>query len=372
MSVREYCLLSEQGTQILIRSLFLFVITFLIVGCADLGYYWHSAKGHLAIMNKRVPISELITNPEIDNGLRRQLVLVQEIRQFSIDRLALPESGSYTDYAQLDHPYALQNLFAAPEFSTRLLSWCYPVAGCTSYRGFYEQGRLDEFIAELKTDKHDIHVAMIPAYSTLGWFDDPVLSSFIDWPEFRLAGLLFHELTHHRIYIDGDSRFNESLATAVQHAGTRLWLTSRQQDSELESLNRSIAYRQEIVLMIESIRSQLAELYQLEESDEYKRDRKQQLFNSARQQYQEIAGRHDYRDGFEHWFAAELNNAKLASVSTYNVLVPSFISMIEAFDHDFERFFDYVENIGDLDREDRDLCLKEWQSGNATNSTNCG
>lgn len=356
----------------MIRALFLLVITTLIVGCADLGYYWHSTRGHLAIMDKRVPIAELIADAEIDNGLRRQLVLVQEIRQFSINRLALPKSGSYTDYAQLDRPYALQNLFAAPEFSTKLLSWCYPIAGCTSYRGFYEQERLDAFVDELKTENNDIHVAMVPAYSTLGWFDDPVLSSFIDWPEFRLAGLLFHELTHQRIYIDGDSKFNESMATVVQQVGTRLWLASRQQDTELERFNRSIAYRQDVVQMIESIRSQLTELYKLDKSDGFKREQKQKLFQTARQQYQEIAIRHDYRDGFEYWFAAELNNAKLASVSTYNALVPAFISMIEAFNHDFERFFTYAENIGDLDRENRNLCLKEWQYGNAVKNPACG
>ncbi len=364
--------MSEQETQILIRALFLFVITTLITGCADLGYYWHSAKGHLAIMDKRVPIAELITDPEIDNGLRQQLVLVQEIRQFSISRLALPKSGSYTVYAQLDRPYALQNLFAAPEFSTKLLSWCYPIAGCTSYRGFYEQERLDAFVDELKTENNDIHVGLVPAYSTLGWFDDPVLSSFIDWPEFRLAGLLFHELTHQRIYIDGDSKFNESMATAVQQVGTQLWLDSRQQDTELERYNRSIAYRQDVVLMIESTRNQLTELYKMEKSDGFKREQKQKLFQTARQQYQGIATRHDYRDGFEYWFAAELNNAKLASVSTYNALVPAFVSMIESFNYDFDLFFTYVEIIGDLDRENRNLCLKEWQSGNAANNPACG
>lgn len=353
------------------RILFSLTFVALLAGCAELGYYWHSARGHLAIMEKRVPITELLASAKLDQDLRRQLVLVREIRAFSIERLALPKSGSYTDYAQLDRPYALQNLFATPEFSTKLLSWCYPIAGCTSYRGFYQQARLEAFVDELKKENNEFHVTMVPAYSTLGWFDDPVLSSFIDWPEFRLAGLLFHELTHQRIYIDGDTRFNESLATAVQQVGTRLWLNSRQQHDELERFNRSIAYRQDIVLTIESIRNQLAEVYKLDQSDEYKREQKQRLFQSARQQYQDIASRHDYRDGFEYWFTAELNNAKLASVSTYNALVPNFISMIEAFDHDFDRFFDYVDSIGDLHRDKRTRCLEEWQSGNAVKHPAC-
>ena len=353
------------------KRILLLLLLPLLTSCADLGYYWHTATGHMAIMDKRQPIEELLTDPNLDNTLRHRLELVKKIRRFAIDRLALPESGSYTDYAQLDRPYALQNLFAAPEFSTQLLSWCYPFAGCTSYRGFYEQSRLDDFVEDLEDDNNDIHIGRVPAYSTLGWFDDPVLSSFIDWPDHRLAGLLFHELTHQRIYIDDDSKFNESLASAVQQVGIRLWLKSHQQTEALEKFDRSLSYRRDIVLLIESGRNQLANIYESIESDERKRTQKQKVFSSLRQQYEDISLKHDYRDGFANWFAKELNNAKLGAVATYNDLIPAFVAIIGAHDHDFERFFNYTEELGDMDKVARDLCLKNWQTTNALNSAAC-
>ena len=353
------------------RVLLLLLLLPLLTSCANLGYYWHTAKGHMAIMDKRVVINDLLTDPELDPTLKQRLELVKKIRRFAIDRLALPESGSYTVYVQLDRPYALQNLFAAPEFSTRLLSWCYPFAGCTNYRGFYEQQRLDDFVKTLKVDNNDVHIGNVPAYSTLGWFDDPVLSSFIDWPDHRLAGLLFHELTHQRIYIDDDSKFNESLATAVQQAGIRLWLSRHQQTEVLEKFDRSLKYRRDVVLLIESARNQLSELYSSDLSDESKRQGKQETFTRIRQQYQDISIKHNYRDGFARWFKAELNNAKLGSVSTYNALIPAFVSMIEAHDNDFERFFDYAEKIGDMGQEKRDLCLIAWQASDALEDARC-
>lgn len=368
--MREYCLLRLLGTANLKLRIFLLLLP-LLTGCANLGYYWHTAKGHLAIMDKRVDIDDLIQNPETDAKLRQRLELVKEIRQFSIERLALPESDSYTSFAQLDRPYALQNLFAAPEFSTQLVTWCYPFAGCTTYRGFYEQHRLDDFVEGLKIDNHDIHIGRVPAYSTLGWFDDPVLSSFINWPDHRLAGLLFHELTHQKVYVDDDSKFNESLATAVQQVGIRLWLLAHGENDNLDQFNRSLLYRRDVVLLIEDTRDQLSDMYKNEESSESKRLQKQQVLMRLREKYEDVATAHNYRDGFANWFSSELNNAKLASVSTYNALVPAFVKMIEAQDNDFDAFFEYVQTIGDLNKDKRDSCLIAWQAGDATEDARC-
>ncbi len=370
--MREYWLLSLLKTTNLFMRHFLVLIMSLLLGaCTDLGYYWHTAKGHMAIMHKRVAIDDILADPESEKNLQKRLILVKQIRHFAFEQLALPESASYTDYARLDRPYALQNLVAAPEFSTRPVTWCYPFAGCTSYRGFYQQQRLDDFVETLKVDNHDIHISRVPAYSTLGWFDDPILSSFINWPDHRLAGLLFHELTHQRIYLDDDTRFNESLATAVQQAGIRLWLSAREQSAQLARYNRSLRYRRDVVLLIESGRKQLSALYQREQSDEWKRDQKQKIFQAMRKQYEEVSHVHNYRDGFAKWFASDLNNAKLASVSAYNALIPAFISMIEAFDNDFAAFFNYAENIGKLSRDNRGLCLTAWQKTNALDNTDC-
>ena len=352
-------------------TIVILIATVLLSGCSDIGYYWHSSKGHMSIMNKRTDITTLLADPEIDVELRSRLLLVQQIRAFSIEALALPDNGSYTNYAKLDQPYVLKNLFAAPEFSTRLLSWCYPIAGCASYRGYYDEALLAEFVAELKKDNADIHIGEVPAYSTLGWFDDPVLSSFIHWPDYRLAGLLFHELTHQRLYIDNDTKFNESLASAVQQMGTELWLKSRHRTNEIEQYRQSIIYRQAVVKLIEQTRTTLDVLYQSDVAQSKKREMKLQILDTAIDQHTELATALNYKGGFAAWFSRGLNNAKLASISAYSDYVPAFVNIMTAQQGDFEAFFDAVEIIGNLPKAERNTCLNAWRISTVPNKTLC-
>lgn len=343
----------------------------MLCGCADLGYYWHNANGHLSVMNQRVYIDDLLADEQLDAGLRERLVLVEEIRRFAIERLDLPDNGSYRSYVELDRPYVLQNIFAAAEFSTRLYEWCYPVIGCAGYRGYYDETRMLAYVDGLKAEGLEVYIGQVPAYSTLGWFDDPILSSFIDWPDYRLAGLLFHELTHQQVYIEDDTSFNESLASAVQQVGTELWLQSRQQYQQLDRLNAWLDYRDEVIALIEATRAQLATLYAMDIKDAEKRDRKARAFDVARVAHAEIAGRHKIEEGFTRWFSDELNNAKIGSVSAYNALRPAFVNMIRAQDLDFAAFYDYVEALGSLDKPVRDNCLKAWERQAAELGSDC-
>jgi predicted aminopeptidase len=346
-------------------------LLFLLGGCADLGYYWHNASGHLAVMNKRVDIDELLADQQIDSDLRARLVLVREIRRFSIERLALPANDSYHSYVELDRPYVVQNIFAAPEFSTRLHQWCYPIIGCASYRGYYDEARMLAYADKLKAQGLEVHIGQVSAYSTLGWFDDPVLSSFVNWPDYRLAGLLFHELTHQQIYIDDDTTFNESLASAVQQVGTELWLESKQQPEALASLASWQRYRGEVIALIETTRARLTQLYMLELGDTEMRTRKTGLFNAAREQHAAIATRHAVKGGFTRWFAGDLNNAKIGSVAAYNSKTPAFVNMLRAYKLDFAAFYEYVEALGALDKPARDACLQDWDQGQEAASSSC-
>ena len=335
-------------------------IILLLQGCADLGYYWHSARGHMAIMGQRVEIEDMLEDEQLDSNLRERLLLVRQIRQFSIEQLRLPDNDSYLNYVQLDRPYVLQNLFAAPEFSTRLHQWCYPIIGCASYRGYFDEARLQRHVEKLEADQLEVYVGQVSAYSTLGWFDDPVLSSFIDWPEYRLAGLLFHELTHQRVFIDDDTTFNESLATAVQQAGTRLWLKSRQRVDGLEQLQAWLVYREQVIALIGQTRAQLQSTYALEIPDSDKRRRKQEIFDRARREHSEIAQSHEIEAGFTRWFDTDLNNAKIGSVGAYNDWLAAFLAILQAFEADFGAFFAYVDQLGDLEKAMRDRCLAAW------------
>lgn len=343
----------------------------LLTGCADLGYYWHNANGHLAVMNQRVDIDEMLADDQLDDELRKRLQLVQEIRRFSIERLNLPANDSYLSYVELDQPYVVQNIFAAPEFSTRLYEWCYPVIGCASYRGYYDEARMLAYSDDLKSRGLEVYIGKVSAYSTLGWFDDPVLSSFVNWPDYRLAGLLFHELTHQQIYIDNDTTFNESLASAVQQVGTELWLKSRQQNEQLEQLTTWSRYRDEVIALIGSTREQLAEIYAGDSDDADKRKDKALIFAGARKAHAEIAAKHGIEGGYTYWFAGELNNAKIGSVAAYNSLTPAFINMILAYNLDFAPFYEYVQVVGELEKSVRDSCLQAWSRNIGLDSADC-
>jgi len=353
------------------RRLITIPLLLMLGGCADLGYYWHNASGHLAVMDKRIDIEVLLADEALDAELRARLELVKDIRQFSVQRLDLPDNGSYLSYAELDRPWLIQNLFAAPEFSTRLQRWCYPVIGCASYRGYYDEERLQAYVAELEQQGLEVHVGKVSAYSTLGWFDDPVLSSFIDWPEYRLAGLLFHELTHQQIYIDDDTTFNESLASAVQEVGTELWLEARDQQAQLQRLAQWTVYRGEVVGLIEATRERLDEIYRRDIDDLQKREQKAQAFDAARASHAGIAARHGVSAGYTGWFAGELNNAKIGSVSAYNADKPAFVNMLRAHRLDFASFFDYAQRVGDLDPERRAVCLEAWRRNRGAADASC-
>ena len=325
----------------------------------------------MEVMNQRVDIDKLLADDQLDAELRERLQLVQEIRRFSIERLDLPANDSYTNYVELDRPYVVQNIFAAPEFSTRLYEWCYPVIGCANYRGYYDEVRMLAYSDDLKSRGLEVYIGQVSAYSTLGWFDDPVLSSFIDWPDYRLAGLLFHELTHQQIYIDNDTTFNESLASAVQQVGTELWLKSRDQMYQFDQLKRWWRYRDEVIALIGSTRERLTGIYAGDSDEAGKRTSKAAVFTSAREKHTKIAARHGVEGGYTDWFAGELNNAKIGSVAAYNSLTPAFINMMYAYNLNFTEFYAYAQAVGDLEKPVRDSCLMAWNQNIGLSNEDC-
>jgi predicted aminopeptidase len=343
-----------------LRLTLLLIASLLLSACADLGYYLHSVKGHLHIIQQEQDIDELLKDQHTSEHLKQRLRLVQQIRQFAFDHLHLPRSGSYTEYADLQRNYVLKNLFAAAEFSIQAKQWCYPVVGCAGYRGFFEQQRLDDFIAQLRQQHYDVYVANVSAYSTLGWFDDPVLNTFINWPDEFLAGLIFHELSHQLLYVDGDTRFNESFATAVQHAGVEQWLQAHHELDKLQRYQQRIVNRQKVVRLIDQARQALNHLYQQDIDDAEKRRLKAATLEDLKQRYQAFSRSINHSDGFQRWFAGELNNAQLVSVSTYNDWVPFFTQLLQQNHGDFQDFFKQVKQLSDLPRQQRHGCIQHW------------
>lgn len=340
----------------------LLIMFFLTSGCADLSYYLHSVKGHYSILQKTRDIDDLLVDEKTDPELVERLRLVGRIRDFAINQLHLPKSDSYTLYADLGRSYALKNLFAAEEFSVTAHRWCYPLVGCAGYRGYFDEQRLDRFVAELKQKNFDIYVANVSAYSTLGWFDDPVLNTFINWPEYRLAGLIFHELSHQRLYIDGDSRFNESFAVAVQQAGVEQWLQSTGQHQKLKRYQQHLVNRQQVIQLIEQARNDLKALYIKDLNEHQKRTEKQQILQQLKSNYEKLSSGFKVPDGFKYWFKGTMNNARLASVSTYNARVPAFKNILQSLDVNFQLFFQHVEHLSEMPEGERNGCLDYWRA----------
>ena len=336
-----------------VTALGLLLAPLLLAGCTsmslDLPYYWQSVRGHLEMMGQARPIAQVLADPITDPRLAGRLRRAAQIRAFASRELALPDNGSFTRYADLKRPFVVWNVFATPELSMTLEQWCFPVAGCVGYRGYFDRDAAESFARQLRAQGLEAHVAGVPAYSTLGWFDDPVLNTFIHQPEGELARVLFHELAHQRVYAAGDTAFNESFATAVEQAGVERWLRSVG-DPDLRAQYQTFAgRRRQFVALLIRHRDALAAVYaEPTATDEQRRDGKARVFAELRSGYEALKADWAGYAGYDRWFAQPLTNAHLASVSAYNRWVPVFERMLAERGGDFARFYDDVGALAAL------------------------
>ncbi|HTO49457.1 MAG TPA: aminopeptidase [Burkholderiales bacterium] len=326
-------------------------------GCSTLSYYGQAIGGHLEVMHRAAPIPERIADPATPPELRVKLERVLAIREFASRELALPDNGSYRSYADLGRPFVVWNVFAAPEFSVEPRQSCFPVVGCVGYRGYYAQAAADGFGDGLRKEGFDVFVYGVAAYSTLGWFDDPVLNTFIRYPDAELARLVFHELAHQVVYVKGDTTFNESFAVAVEEEGLRRWLEKNAAAAEREAYAASRARRAEFVRLVLRYRERAARLYGEPLSDDAKRAGKAKLFAELDADYRELKtnGWNGFA-GYDRFFVG-LNNAHLASVATYEELVPAFHALLAREGGDLPKFYAAVKELARLDKPERDRAL---------------
>jgi predicted aminopeptidase len=326
-------------------------------GCSTFSYYGQAIGGHLEVMNRAAPIPERIADPATSSELRARLERVLAIREFATRELGLPDNGSYRKYADIGRPFVVWNVFAAPEFSVDPRQSCFPVAGCVGYRGYYAQGAAEAFGDGLRKDGFDVFVYGVAAYSTLGWFDDPVLNTFIRYPDADLARLVFHELAHQVVYVKGDTAFNESFAVAVEEEGLRRWMAKHASPAEREAHSASRARRAEFVKLVLRYREQAAKLYREPLADEAKRAAKAKLFADLGAEYGELKAKQwGGFAGYDRFFAG-VNNAHLASVATYEELVPAFRALLAREGGDLTKFFAAVKDLAALPKPERDLAL---------------
>ncbi len=323
-------------------------LVLLLSGCAGIEYIAQSVSGQWELLAKSEPIPRLLENPATPGDLKRKLALSLEIREFASRELALPYNDSYRYYADLKRPYVVWNVVAAPELSLEPREWCFPVVGCVRYRGYFSEAAARDFAAELRAEGYDVYVGGVAAYSTLGWFDDPLLNTVINRSDAGIAALIFHELAHQQLYIPGDSAFNESFATAVEEEGVRRWLESRGDSGEIRNYRHAKQRHLEFLELVGKARQRLAQLYAAPLSADEKRAGKARVFEELRAEYQVLKERWGGYAGYDAWFAQDLNNAKLAAVATYHQYVPAFRALLQELGGDLPAFYRAAREIGDL------------------------
>ena len=322
-------------------------------------YYWQSAAGQWDLMSRARSIHDVIDETD-DAGLKIRLKRIGEMRGFASAELGLPANGSYTRYADLGRPFVTWNVISTPELSLAPKQWCFPIAGCVSYRGFFREAEAKEEASRLKQDGEDVYIVGGPAYSTLGYFDDPILSSFVRWPEADVARLIFHELAHQLIYLPGDSVFNESYASMVEEVGLERWLAHEHNTELLAQSERTQEQRAIFKELVRETRTKLANIYASKASAAQKRKEKADTFAAMKTAYDEAKAKDPGLGGYERWFAQQPNNASLSAIALYTDRVPAFRAILHEENDDLGRFYNRVRALTKLPKAERDRVLDRY------------
>jgi len=341
----------------MIRSVLLIIAMLLLSGCSNIGYYLRSVGGQLEIWQREAPIERFLADPALDPKLKAQLERAVRIRDYASRELGLPDNRSYRSYADLARPFVVWNVFAAAEFSVDPKQWCFPFAGCVGYRGYFSEAEARAYAATLVAEGYDVHVGGVPAYSTIGWFADPVLNTFIHYPEPELARLLFHELSHQLVYVKDDTVFNESFATVVEQIGLGRWLDQFGSDTDRKRVMQLQRFRADFRALITRARSELATVYAGSGSAQEKHQRKAEVFAALRKAYETQRVNWEGFAGYDRWFAQPLGNAHLAAVAIYTQRVPAFEALYVQNGSDLPRFYAAVRELAALPVAERNRRL---------------
>jgi predicted aminopeptidase len=336
------------------------LLSIVLCGCESVHYYNQAIQGQYSILDKRQPISEIMADPESPDFLRERLTQILAVRRFAENELHLPVKNHYLTYVDLKRPYVVWNVFAAPELSLAPKTWCYPVVGCAAYRGYFSEKNARQYADGLSSQGYEVYVAGVTAYSTLGWFDDPVLSTFIRYSEDQSAALIFHELAHQILYVKGDTAFNESFATAVEQEGLRRWQVKSQTSHLYRDYLRSYRLQQQFIRLIMHYRRILETLYQSDASTVDKREQKTSIFSELRDEFDRLKTSQNGLSAYDNWMNSSLNNAKIASIAAYHDFVPAFQKMLLEHDGNLNQFYKACHKLAQGTKNERDRILNSY------------
>lgn len=333
--------------------------------CSTLGYYAHVAHGEASLLAHRTSIAKIVDDPKVDAQLRARLGQTQEARTFASDHLLLPRNRSYTSYVDLGRPYVTWNVFATPEFSVDPVTHCFPFAGCVAYLGFFDRARAEREAKRFAEQGDDIAIEGAAAYSTLGWFSDPILSSMMRWSDDELDGVIFHELAHQLIYVEDDTAFNESFATFVQQEGLREWRAFRSLPPA--NLNES-AHDDAFTALVLDLRARLGAVYARESPPAEKREAKVREIEEFRQRYRRARDSEwDGDNRYDHWVEAPVNNARLVPFGLYDHWVPAFARLFTQAGGDWKGFYAIAREVAELKKDQRQQRLDSLLGGASPN-----
>jgi predicted aminopeptidase len=347
-------------------------IAFSISGCSNLGYYWQNTQGHLAVMNAARPVQDWLSDPQTSTPTKSRLELAQRIRAFASKELALPDNASYTRYADLKRSAVVWNVVAAPPYSLQLKTWCFAVVGCVGYRGYYTEADAKAEAERVKAEGFEVNVYGVPAYSTLGYLNwaggDPLLSTFINYPEGELARMIIHELAHQVLYVKDDTMFNESFATAVERLGGQQWLAKHGSDAARKEYAAFDSKRREFRALTLRARERLNQVYKQNKPPDVTKsaqgatesiaNQKQQVMQQLRDEYAQLKQSWGGFAGYDR-FVANANNASLGALAAYDDLVPMFEAVFEKQGKNWPAFYQAIQSITPLPKDARRQALSD-------------
>lgn len=325
-------------------------IALLFTGCTHINYYFQSASGHLSIMGQSRPVKDLLDAGKIDPTLRAKLLLSQRIRDFASQKLSLPDNDSFRSYADIGRPYVVWSVVATPAYSLKPQQWCFLVVGCLSYRGFFDQQKAIDFANRLEREGMDVAVSGVQAYSTLGWFDDPLLNTLIDDSTSRLVEVIVHELAHQVIYFEGDTAINEAFATAVGRYGVQQWHAIQADQTAMKKYRQDLERGAAFKKLLLSARSDLQHYYAGNDKSE---KGKQEIFDRLQRDYLDLKKQWNNDARYDRWMSQGLNNSHLALLATYEHYVPAFLKMIETHQGNMTAFYDQMKTWQQLSSAQR-------------------
>jgi predicted aminopeptidase len=341
------------------RYIILILIITPLCACSSLDYFSHLTKGQFDLLWQREPVDELLASNAISDRLRERLLLAQKIRHFAETELRLPVDDAYSSYSDLGREYVVWNVYAAPELSLQAYTWCYPLLGCMAYRGYFEESRAYAAAKELESEGYEVKVGGVQAYSTLGYFDDPLLNTFLFKQEPGFIELLIHELAHRKLYIQDDTAFNENFATAVGYLGTQQWYAGLGQEAQFNTFNQYKEQFQTLIDFLLGYKDKLLQVYTHSDlTDDQKRMQKQLILDALKTEYHQLKQSLDWDDRYDQWVFS-MNNASFATLSNYQQWVPAFIRMFEQQGGDWSRFYQVIEGLAEQEKPLREAALNK-------------